>query len=213
MILFRHQEDLDRSLDRLVNLAPELGNHRQTCEPIALRQRPAGLRGLLQIILAQQVSVASARAITERFEARFPNCDAQALFDASEEDLRDCSLSRPKIRTVQAIAQRILDGFDMDDLATLSAGEAKSALVGLHGVGPWTADIYLLFCLGHVDVFPAGDLALQVAVAHVLGTDERPKEKALDEMAKRLWSPERGAAAHLFWAIYRDLKSGKDGVL
>uniref|UniRef100_UPI003562F073 DNA-3-methyladenine glycosylase family protein n=1 Tax=Cohaesibacter celericrescens TaxID=2067669 RepID=UPI003562F073 len=164
-------------------------------------------------ILAQQVSVASARAIWQKFETRFPECDPAELAQVGEEGLRTCSLSRPKIKTVQSIAQSMLDGFDLNALGERNADHVKKALIGLHGVGPWTADVYLLFCLGEGDIFPAGDLALQVAVAHVSKMDVRPKEKALAALAQNLWAPERSAAAHLFWAIYRDLKSGRDGVI
>ncbi|SNY90830.1 DNA-3-methyladenine glycosylase II [Cohaesibacter sp. ES.047] len=207
------QADLDASLERLQVLDPRLVPHVAACQPIALRQRPAGLAGLIQIVLAQQVSVASAQAIWSRFEAAFPGCEVDALASADEEALRACSLSRPKIKTVMKLAGAIRAGFDLDGLADLPEDEAHKKLVGLHGIGPWTAEIYLLFCLGSADVFPAGDLALQVAVAHVLGLDQRPSEKQLANLASELWSPERGAAAHLFWAIYRDLKAGRDGVL
>ena len=213
MMIFRTQGDLDAALDRLKLLDQRLVKPMDACEPILLRQRPAGLAGLLQIILAQQVSVASARAIWQAFEGAFPSCDPQELALVSEEMLRACKLSRPKIRTVQAISRSIADGFDLDGLAGQDADHAKAALVRLHGVGPWTAEVYLLFCLGVGDVFPAGDLALQVAVQHVLGLEERPSEKVLAALAQELWAPERGAAAHLFWAVYRGLKSGRDGIL
>nr|WP_321980689.1 DNA-3-methyladenine glycosylase 2 family protein [uncultured Cohaesibacter sp.] len=207
------QADLDASLLRLVALDARLVPLMEPCEPIALRRQPAGLEGLLQIILAQQVSVASARAIWQKFTTRFPGCDVQLLADASEEDLRACTLSRPKIKTVQRIVEAIKGGFDLDALAKQDPSEIRRALISLHGVGPWTADVYLLFCLGQADIFPAGDLALQVSVASALGLDDRPGEKALAAMAEALWAPERGAAAHLFWAFYRQIKKGREGVL
>ncbi|WP_321447704.1 DNA-3-methyladenine glycosylase 2 family protein [uncultured Cohaesibacter sp.] len=207
------QADLDASLLRLVALDARLVPLLEQCEPIALRRQPAGLEGLLQIILAQQVSVASARAIWQKFTTRFPGGDVQLLADASEEDLRSCTLSRPKIKTVQRIIEVIKGGFDLDALAKQDPSEIRRALISLHGVGPWTADVYLLFCLGQADIFPAGDLALQVSVASALGLDDRPGEKALAAMAEALWAPERGAAAHLFWAFYRQIKKGREGVL
>ena len=207
------QADLDASLLRLVALDARLVPLLEQCEPIALRRQPAGLEGLLQIILAQQVSVASARAIWQKFTTRFPGGDVQLLADASEEDLRSCTLSRPKIKTVQRIIEAIKGGFDLDALAKQDPSEIRRALISLHGVGPWTADVYLLFCLGQADIFPAGDLALQVSVASALGLDDRPGEKALAAMAEALWAPERGAAAHLFWAFYRQIKKGREGVL
>ena len=207
------QADLDASLTRLVALDSRLVPLLEQCKPIALRRQPAGLEGLLQIILAQQVSVASARAIWQKFTTRFPGCDVQLLADASEEDLRACTLSRPKIKTVQRIVEAIRDEFDLDALAKRDPSEIRRALISLHGVGPWTADVYLLFCLGQADIFPAGDLALQVSVASALGLDDRPGEKPLAAMAEALWAPERGAAAHLFWAFYRQIKKGREGIL
>jgi DNA-3-methyladenine glycosylase II len=207
------QKDLDASLARLVALDPRLAGLVAPCGAIALRRQPAGLEGLLQIILAQQVSVASARAIWQKFTDRFPRCDTRLLMKASEEDLRACTLSRPKIRTVMRIMATIRDGFDLDGLADEEPEAIRRSLIALHGVGPWTADVYLLFCLGRADVFPAGDLALQVAVADALELDGRPAEKQLAAMAKEHWAPERGAAAHLFWAHYRVMKKGREGIL
>nr|WP_321524437.1 DNA-3-methyladenine glycosylase 2 family protein [uncultured Cohaesibacter sp.] len=213
MTCLHSQKDLDASLARLVVLDPRLSGLVAPCGAIALRRQPAGLEGLLQIILAQQVSVASARAIWQKFTARFPRCDTRLLMEASEEDLRVCTLSRPKIRTVMRIMAAIRDGFDLDGLADDEPEVIRRALIALHGVGPWTADVYLLFCLGRADVFPAGDLALQAAVADALGLDGRPAEKQLATMAEELWAPERGAAAHLFWAHYRVMKKGREGIL
>lgn len=213
MFLLTSQQDLDASLQRLVLLDPTLAGHLERCQPIALRRQPGGLAGLVRIVLGQQVSVASARAIWQAFEARFPGCRAEDLAVASDEDFKEAKLSRPKIRTVRALAEAVVNDFDPDGLALLDAGEAHRRLVALHGIGPWTADVYLLFCLGVADVFPAGDLALQVAVGEALGLTMRPDARQMTALAQDKWAPERGAAAHLFWAIYRDMKSGRDGIL
>lgn len=207
------QQDLDQSLERLMHLDGRLVPFYTACGPIALRQRETGLSGLLAIVLAQQVSVASAKAIWERFSCAFGICDAQQIVASSDDYLRSLSLSRPKVRSVKAIAQAVLEGFDLSALAAMEGEEAHSRLCQLHGVGPWTADIYLLFCLGHGDVFPAGDLALQVSVAEAFALTERPDAKALALMAQKDWAPERSAAAHLFWAYYRVLKTGRDGIV
>ena len=87
----------------------------------------------------------------------------------------------------------------------MDADEAHAALTALHGVGPWTADIYLLFCLGHADAFPAGDLAVQEAARIALGLRKRPDAKALTKIAEA-WRPWRGVAAHLLWAYYHAVK-------
>ncbi len=213
MDMLQDQAALEASIERLINQDECLQSVRAVCGDIALRQRPGGLRGLLQIILAQQVSVASARAITARFEAQFPDCNPQQLLMCEEDKLRACSLSRPKIKSVKAIAQAMVDGFEFEALSLMDNDQAHEALVSLHGVGPWTAEVYLQFCMGRADIFPAGDLALQVAVQDALGLDERPKALDLSEMAQSRWAPERSAAAHLFWAYYHHLKAGRDGVV
>ncbi|TLP46785.1 MULTISPECIES: DNA-3-methyladenine glycosylase family protein [Cohaesibacter] len=210
---FKDQSDLDAALVRLGQLDRRCVPFIELCQPIPLRQRPGGLGGLLRILLGQQVSVASANAIWQRFEAAYPGMEAKALAEASEEDLRACSLSRPKIKAVTRIAQAFADGFDPDGLLEQGLSVVRTELLALHGVGPWTADIYLLFCLGGRDVMPSGDLALQVAAAHLVGADERLSAKQLEELAASAWQPERSAAAHLLWAIYRDLKAGRDGVI
>ena len=209
----KNQRDLDHALTRLMDLDSVLVPYLDACRPVAIRQRDEGLSGLLQIILAQQVSVASARSIWERFNARYPDCNAAELATTREEDLQGCGLSRPKIRSVLAIAQALEEGFDLAGQAPLGSREVRANLTGLHGVGPWTADIYLLFCLGRSDIFPAGDLALQVAVQHVFSHANRPGETWLAEFAGKRWAPERSAAAHLFWAIYQQIKKGRSGVV
>lgn len=208
-----NQADLEEAFDKLTALDPRLASIRSQCAPIAIRQRPEGLEGLLGIIIAQQVSVASAKAISARFKEAFPQLTARHLSKASDDDLRACSLSRPKIKTIRKLVEAIDDGFDLLALAEKSAEEAHADLCSLHGIGPWTAEIYLLFCLGHRDIFPAGDLALQISLASVLGLKEKPDAKETARHVAALWAPERSAAAHLLWAHYRHLKQGRDGVL
>ena len=213
MHILANQDDLEVALERLVFLDHRLASLRAQCGPIAVRRRPQGLAALLEIVIAQQVSVASARAIWARFEAIFPHCDAGALSRASFEDLQACGLSRPKIRTVQAVASAVQDGLVLERLARLDEADARARLQAIHGIGPWTADIYLLFCLGAGDIFPSGDLALQIGVEVGLGLEARPAARALASLAATHWAPERGAAAHLFWAYYKVTKSGNGGVI
>jgi DNA-3-methyladenine glycosylase II len=106
------------------------------------------------------------------------------------------------VRTLRAIAEAAVEGLDFDHLASLPGEDAHARLTAIKGIGPWTADIYLLFCLGHADVFPAGDLALRVAVAEAFGSDAPMPIRALEVLAVK-WSPWRGVAARLFWAYYR----------
>ena len=170
--------------------------------PPPLRARTPDFAGLAWIVVGQQVSTASARAIHARLEAGFPGMVAAEIAAASDEALRACGLSAPKIRTIRALADAILGGrLDFDALARMEASEAHAALVALHGVGPWTADLFLLSCLGHPDAWPAGDLALQEAARLLLGLRARPDAKALTRIGER-WRPARAVAARLLWAWY-----------
>jgi DNA-3-methyladenine glycosylase II len=172
-----------------------------------LRRRDPGFAGLAAIIVSQQVSVASAKAIFGRLETRIVPLDAAGLAAATEDDLRACGLSAPKIRTLRALAQSIAEGrLDLTGLAAVDAERAHKALVSVKGVGPWTADIFLLFCLGHPDAFPAGDLALQEAAKLALNLKTRPDARRLERIAER-WRPWRGVAARMLWAYYRGVKA------
>jgi DNA-3-methyladenine glycosylase II len=175
---------------------------------LPLRRREPGLPGLLRIVVGQQLSVASANAIWARFEAAFPEMSAEAIHRAREARLRKAGMSGPKIRTLRAIAAAARAGLDLDALAHAPAEEAHARLTAVHGIGPWTADIYLLFCLGHPDIFPVGDLALRNAVADAFGMATSPSPDAVAEIAE-LWSPWRSVAATLFWAYYGARKAKK----
>ena len=181
--------------------------------PPLLRRREPGFAGLAAIIVSQQVSVASAKAIFGRLEARIAPLEAARLAAATEQDLRACGLSTPKIRALRALAEAVAErGLDLKGLAQLDAEEAHAALVAVKGVGPWTADIFLLFCLGHPDAFPAGDLALQEAAKLALRLKTRPDAARLQRIAER-WRPWRGVAARMLWAYYRGVKERSGMVL
>ncbi len=168
----------------------------------ALRRREPGFEGLAAIIVSQQVSTASANAIFAKVKANFPSLDAAAIAAAVDEDLRACGLSGPKQRTLRAIAAASAEGrLDFEALAHAEADTAHAVLCAIKGIGPWTADVFLLFCLGHADAFPAGDLALQEGAKLALDLAERPDAKALTQLAER-WRPLRGVAAHCLWAYY-----------
>lgn len=169
--------------------------------PVPLRRTAGGFAGLAQIIVSQQISKSAAAAIWARTSDHLQTIAPETMLAASDEDFRACGLSRPKMRTLRAIAEACDGGFDLDGLAALPADEAIAKMTGLHGVGRWTAEVYLLFCLGHADIFPAGDLALVVAVGDAFGHETRPDEKTVRAIARQ-WSPWRGVAARLFWRYY-----------
>jgi len=119
-------------------------------------------------------------------------------------------LSAPKIRSLKAMARAIARGeLALSALGDLAAEEAHAALTKVHGIGPWTADIYLLSCLGHADAWPAGDLALQEAARLAFGLRARPTVKEMTVLAEP-WRPWRAVAARILWTYYRALK-GREG--
>ena len=186
----------DARLAKLINIAGRP----------ALRRRPAGFPGLCAIICAQQLSTASAAAIWGRLAAAFDPFHHDALRRARTAKLARIGLSKPKIKTMKAIGNAMAKGtIDLDALAAMAADDAHGALTALHGVGPWTADIYLLFCLGHADAWPAGDLALQEAARLAFALKRRPLAKEMVKLAEP-WRPWRGVAAHLLWNYYRAVK-------
>ena len=191
---------------RLLALDPELVSHMiEIGGPPPLRRRAPGFHGMAAIIVAQQVSVASANAIFARLETELTPLGAAALIAADDAALRRCGLSLAKMRALRALAEACAGGLDLEALGGLDAREAHEALVVVKGVGPWTADAFLLFCLGHPDAFPAGDVALQEAARVALRLETRPDAKGLERIAER-WRPLRGVAARLLWAYYRGVK-------
>ena len=194
-----HLEGLGRLDERLAAAIVRAGE-------IAPRTAPRGFEGMSRIICGQQVSVASARAMWGRLEDLGAVTPAAYLaFD--EETLRKAGLSRSKYETIRALALLVAQGeLDFSAIENMEAEAAIAALTKPKGIGPWTAEIYLLFCAGHPDVFPAGDLALQKAVEHAFSLPARPLPKELIPLAAQ-WSPHRGAAAIMFWRYFSVMKN------
>ena len=194
-------DDIAEGLAHLVATDRRLQKVATIAGGLAPRRREAGFAGLARIIVGQQLSVASAAAIWNRFVAAFPELTPEAVLKARVPKLRKAGLSAPKIKALRAVAAACRDGLDLAALARLPAAEAHARLIEVHGIGPWTADIYLLFCLGHADIFPAGDLALRNAVAYALALEAPVGAAEIAALAER-WSPWRSVAATLFWAYY-----------
>lgn len=205
--LLESQATLECALSALCKGDPLLKALMAIEGPPALRRHEPGLRGLLRIIVSQQVSTASAAAIWGRVEGAFPHVTPDAVGAASDSDLRRVGLSGQKVRAWRAVTEAVGGGrLILDELGRLGAEEAHARLASVKGVGPWTADVYLLFCLGHADAFPAGDIALQEAARLAFDLPARPDRQDLIAFAER-WRPWRGAAAHLLWAYYRRCKA------
>lgn len=203
--MVRTVETLNHSLDALAAAEPAfartLASHGRP-EP---RLSEPGVETLLRTIVGQQVSVAAARSMWAKLAARFGEpVDLAALIAASDEQLREAGLSRQKAGYARSLASLVLAG--ELDLAALPADddEAIELLTRVKGIGRWSAEIYLLFAEGRGDVWPAGDLAVQIELGRMLGLDGKPTEKQLRELAEA-WRPHRGAAAVLAWHSYNNV--------
>lgn len=207
------EDDLAAGLAALVAREPRFRRIHAAAGTLPLRLQPAGFEGLVSIIIAQQVSVASARAIEARVRVHLAPLEPETLSSADDDAYRRAGLSTPKIRTLRAVAAAVLDGrLALASLDGLSAADAARHLTAIHGIGPWTADIYLLFCLGHADGFAPGDLALQEGARLAFGLEKRPTTVGLDGMSQA-WRPWRGVAARLLFAYYAAVKEGRAAAL
>jgi DNA-3-methyladenine glycosylase II len=207
MTHFLHTEaDLQAGLAQLLLADPRLAPVADKAGSFSLRRREGGYAGLCAIVCGQQLSTASAAAIRNRLFAAFEPFHHDTVRRARTDKLKRLGLSTPKIKSIREIGKAVAKGrIDLTAVGNMDADKAHEALVALHGVGPWTADIYLLFCLGHADAFPAGDLAVQEAARIAFSLRKRPDAKALSKLAEA-WRPWRGVAAHLLWAYYHAVK-------
>lgn len=170
-------DDIAAGLDALCLLDPRLEKVRGMAGEVPLRLSEPGFGSLASIIVSQQVSRASADAIFGRLIRLVDPLTPEGILCAGEDIFREAGLSRPKQRGLIAIAQAVAGGLDLHHLCSLDADEAIAAMTAVPGIGPWTAECYLLFAAGHPDVFPARDVALQTAVGHALGIDPVRRRK------------------------------------
>jgi DNA-3-methyladenine glycosylase II len=207
--LINTEADLNTATRALIELDPRLAPILAIAGPPPLRRREGGFAGLASIVVSQQLSTASAAAIWGRLVAMLDPLDAAAFLRVRAPRLKRAGLSAAKIRTLKSIASALKSGtLDLARLVDRTADEAHAALTALHGIGPWTADIYLLACLGHPDAWPAGDLALQEAARLAFALKTRPTSREMLPLAEP-WRPWRGVAARVLWSYYRAVK-GRD---
>jgi len=199
--LIQSHDDLTEGAAWLAQAEPRFAPVLDQLGDLPLRLKPPGFKGLVEIIISQQVSVASADAIRLRM-AEAGLFDPSKVRTAGQDGLRAAGLSKPKARYVHALA---LSDLDYAALELLPDADAITALTSLLGIGPWTAQIYVMFCLGRADMFPPGDLALQEAARVLFDLDARPTPDALALMAQQ-WSPWRSVAARTLFAYYRIIK-------
>ena len=200
------EADVARGAKALRRACPIMARIHAVAGDPPLRRQPAGFEGLARIIVGQQLSTASASAIWGRCGTTISPFSVASILQANDDELRGCGLSRPKVRTLRAVAGAVADGgLDIEGLERASDDEVHAALTSVSGIGPWTADVYVMFCLGRADAFAAGDLALQIAAQHAAGLDTRPSPAELLTLAER-WRPWRAVAALMLWAYYPHIK-------
>ena len=198
---------LKRGLSELALVDPVMARLAADGITPQLRRRPPGFEGLAWIVVGQQVSTASASAIWNRLRHLLEPPTPEVLLRLSDAELRTAGLSAGKVRTLRGLATDILEGrLPLDELRNRPAEEAHDLLTRVKGIGPWTADVYLLFCLGHPDAFPSGDLAVQEAARLAYWLEQQPDARALTALAET-WRTWRGVAAKMLWAYYRVVRS------
>jgi DNA-3-methyladenine glycosylase II len=167
------------------------------------KRREEGFEALMSIITNQQLSIAAADTIFARLKTAVVPFTPEQILAARAESLRACGLSAPKQKHMKTIAAAILDGsLDLKRLRAMHDEDAREHLTAVKGIGPWTADIYLMSSLGRADIWPVGDVGLQAAIARALRLRKRPNEKQMERLSRN-WRPWRTVAARMFW-IHED---------
>jgi DNA-3-methyladenine glycosylase II len=184
----RHLAKMDRRLASPVGVPP-------------IELHEPGFHRLVHLILGQQVSIEAADAMYANLVTTLGAVTPEALLRLDDDMMRRCGFTRMKAGYARGIAEAMLDGFDLSAVDGMGPDAAVATLTALRGVGVWTAECYLLFAVGHRDVFPAGDLALQVGWHEIALLPDPPSEQALRRIAEG-WAPRRTAAAHLIWDAY-----------
>lgn len=192
-------ERLAASLDALGEIEPAFAAARARIGDPEPRIRDPGYETMLRAIVGQQVSTKAAASILAKVEAATGGiADPAKVAATSDEALRAAGLSRQKISYVKSLAEEVISGrLDFANLPT-DDEEAILAMTRVKGIGRWSAEVYLLFAEGRSDVWPAGDLAVQIEIGRILGLDGRPTERRVRELAEA-WRPHRGAAAIFAW--------------
>jgi len=202
MRIIRDANDIAEGLAALLEIDPRLRPIAAQSGPLPLRLAEPGFAGLSHVIVSQAVSRASANAIWSRMCSLDGPLSAEAYAALEPDAWRGFGLSRGKAETLRGMALAVVAGeVDLLGLGTKSPEEGFSRLTDFKGIGPWTAEVYLMFCCGHADLFPSGDVALQAAVGMAFDMDARPSAKQVGTMAAA-WAPWRSVAARLFWAFY-----------
>ena len=197
-----NEQALRHALNEIASREPAIAQAIERLGYPEPRQREPGYQTLLRTIVGQQVSVAAAAAVWRKLQAELgPGCAPQALLERDFDALRACGLSRQKQGYARSLAELVTGGTLNLDALPVDDEDAISLLMQVKGIGRWSAEIYLLFAEGRLDIWPAGDLAVQVAVGQLMGLTERPGEKETRVIAER-WRPHRSAMAIMAWSHY-----------
>ncbi len=206
---YRSIAELERGIAHVVAREPRFGPVVTAHGLPSLRQAEDGLAGLLTIVTEQFLSLGAAAAIWQRIETAVIPFTPDIVLSFDKERLMALGLSSAKVRTFHGVADAVRSrALDFEVLHSASNSEIHRILCALPGIGPWTADIYLLSCLARADAWPVGDLALQRAAQDLLCLPARPDGRDMLRLAEP-WRPHRAAAARLLWSHYRGIKGLK----
>ena len=200
------RESLETAAAALAARDPQLGAIHRAYGPPPMWARRPGFPTLLRIILEQQVSLISARAMFERLKSNIEPFEASGFIAAGEASLRSLGVTRQKAHYCIQVAEAFTNG-DLNQLARMNDEDAHAALLRIKGVGPWTANIYLLMALRRPDVWPEGDIALASALGRLRNMDRRPSFPELAKIAEA-WRPYRSVAARMLWQYYLAERNG-----
>lgn len=197
------ESKIKRHLDALAKSDPDLRRGLKLVLYPAPRIRKQGFETLLSTIVAQQISTEAAAAIMRRVHVLLPAMEVQEVLRLPEGALRAAGLSTRKVEYVEGLARAIVDSnFDVSELPEMDDQAAIAAITSLRGFGTWSAEIYLMFSLQRTDIFPAGDLALRIALQKLKGIEEPLSDKQARELVEP-WSPYRSAGSLFLWHYYR----------
>jgi len=205
------QADIAEGAEALAGTCTHMAGVYALTGPPPLRRRADGFEGIARIITGQQLSVASAAAIWARVEKTVRPMAPDTYLRKRAATLRKCGLSAGKIATIGTLARAISSGaLDLGALTHADEARIREVLTALKGIGPWTADIYIMFCLGRADAWAPGDLALKYAVQDACALNDLPDEAAMEAVAEG-WRPWRGVAARMLWAYYALRRAARSG--
>ncbi len=199
------EPDLKKGLAYLEKVDDDLAKAVQIIQPIPSRSQPPGFEQLTKIIVEQQVSLASAAAIWKRMTAAISPFNPDTVLTFTETQLRGLGLSKQKAVYCHALAEDITSkSLSLDDLHHLNDLDVEATLTSVKGIGRWTAEIYMIACLNRQDIWPAGDVALKIALQHLKNLEIRPSMDEMDHYSEN-WRPYRTVAARILWRYYADI--------